>query len=57
MCNFFKLVSIWLFEKKYELQIKILKNSNPKGIYFSHQLHEPKKFMDSLTSNKSITIH
>jgi hypothetical protein len=31
----------------------ILENSNLKGIYFSHQLHEPKKFVDSLTLNKS----
>tara|TARA_R100001369_G_scaffold36875_1_gene62305 strand:+ start:384 stop:554 length:171 start_codon:yes stop_codon:yes gene_type:complete len=36
---------------------KMLENSNPKGIYFSHQLHEPKNFIDSLTLNKSITIH
>lgn len=35
---------------------KMLENSNPQGIYFSHQLHNPKKFIDSLTSNKSITI-
>jgi hypothetical protein len=36
---------------------KMLENSNPNSIHFSHQLHEPKKFIDSLTSNKSITIH
>lgn len=35
---------------------KMLENSNPNGIYFSHQLHQPQKFVDLLTSNKSITI-
>lgn len=35
---------------------KMLENSTPKGIYFSHQLHDPKRFIDSLTSNKAITI-
>ncbi len=35
---------------------KMLENSNPKGIYFSHQLHDSNKFIKSLTSNKSITI-
>ncbi|WP_027075674.1 saccharopine dehydrogenase NADP-binding domain-containing protein [Maribacter antarcticus] len=36
---------------------KMLENSSQKGIYFSHQLHEPKKFIDALTSNKSIVVH
>jgi len=26
---------------------KMLENSNPNGTYFSYQLHEPKKYMDS----------
>ena len=35
---------------------KMLENSNPSGIYFSYQLHEPKQFIGLLTSNKSIKI-
>lgn len=35
---------------------KMLENSNPNGIYFSHQLHKPQQFIDLLTSNKSIKI-
>lgn len=35
---------------------KMLQNGNPNGIYFSHQLHENKKFIESLTSNQSILI-
>ena len=35
---------------------KMLKNSNPNGVYFSHQLHDSKKFIDLLISNKSIKI-
>lgn len=34
---------------------KMLKDSN--GIYFSHRLHDPKQFMNSSTSNKSIAVH
>lgn len=35
---------------------KMLENSNPNGIYFSHQLHKPDQFIDSLKSNNSIII-
>jgi hypothetical protein len=35
---------------------KILQNDNPNGIYFAHQLHDPVRFITSLTSNKSILI-
>ena len=35
---------------------KMIENSNTKGIYFSHQLHDSKKFTDLLVSNKSIKI-
>ena len=35
---------------------KMLENSNPTGVYFSHQLHDPKTFVKLLTSNQSITI-
>lgn len=34
---------------------KMLEEANPDGIYFSHQLHEPKHFMNSLNSNSSIS--
>ena len=36
---------------------KMLENSNPSGIYFSYQLHEPKQFIGLLTSNKSIKMY
>lgn len=36
---------------------KMLENSNPNGIYFSHQLHQPKHFIDLLTSNNFIYIN
>ena len=35
---------------------KMLENTNPKGIYFSHQLHDSKHFTNLLTSNNSISI-
>jgi len=35
---------------------KILLNDKPNGIYFSHQLHDPKEFIDKLTSNNTIII-
>lgn len=36
---------------------KILENSFQNSVYFSHQLHNPKDFTVSLTSNSSISIH
>ncbi|MGZ9735488.1 saccharopine dehydrogenase [Flavobacterium sp. GNP002] len=36
---------------------KMLKNNIESGIYFSHQLHNPKEFLSSLTSNSAITIN
>ena len=36
---------------------KMFKDSNPNGIYYSHRLHDPKQFMNSSTSNKSIAVH
>lgn len=35
---------------------EMLKNNKPAGIYFSHQLHDSNKFIDLLTSNRSISI-
>lgn len=35
---------------------KMLQNSNPNGIYFSHQLHHANEFVDLLTKNSSISI-
>lgn len=35
---------------------KMLQNSNPNGIYFSHQLHNANEFVHLLTENSSISI-
>lgn len=34
---------------------KMLEDTNPNGIYFSHQLHQPKDFINLLNSNSSIS--